>query len=109
EEGLELLLERRRVAARVAHDLGRLLVEEERIEEVLDRDELVAAPGGLTGGEGERDLDFGAHAHGFITPARPSGAAACLALSHRSGPARSSSRPRPSCKGPRSRGLCDAR
>ncbi len=43
----------------------RLLVEEERVEQVLDRDELVPAPRRLALGEGEGNLDFRADAHGY--------------------------------------------
>ena len=44
EELLELLLQRGRVAAGVADDLRRLVVEEQRVEQVLDRQVLVPPP-----------------------------------------------------------------
>src|SRR5262249_51497213 len=65
EELLQPLLEGGRVAPGVAEDVRRLLVEEERIEEVLDRHVLVPAAGGLPLGDGEGDLDFVADAHGY--------------------------------------------
>ena len=64
EELLELLLQRGAAsAAGVADDGRRLVIEEERVEQVLDRDVLVPPPRRLALGEGEGDLDFGADAH----------------------------------------------
>ncbi len=64
EEALEPLLQGRGVAAGVAEDLRRLVVEEEGVEQVLDGHELVPAALRFTGGKGEGDLDFGADTHG---------------------------------------------
>ena len=65
EELLQALLEGHRIAAGVAEDARRLLVEEQGVEQVLDRDVLVPPPRGLALGEGEGDLDFRADAHGY--------------------------------------------
>ena len=50
---LELALQRGDVAAAVADDLGDVGVVEQRVEQVLDADELVAPPARLVDGEGE--------------------------------------------------------
>ncbi len=63
EEALELLLELHDLPAGVLDDQRRRVVEEQRVEQVLDGDVLVPPPRRLVRGQREGDLDFGANPH----------------------------------------------
>ena len=63
EERVELLLEGLGIAAGVTDDVRRRLVEQERVEQVLDRDVLVPPAGRVVRGDRQRNLDLGAESH----------------------------------------------
>ncbi len=63
EEGLDLALQLGDVAAAMAYDLRDVGVVQQRIEHVLDAEELVAPPAGFAHREGETDLELSADAH----------------------------------------------
>ena len=63
EELLQRALQLGDVTAAVTHDLGDVAVMQERVQHVLDAQELVAATTRLADGEGETDLELAADAH----------------------------------------------
>jgi hypothetical protein len=63
EVGAEQRFQFLEVGSRVAEDLLRLVVERQRVQEVLDGDELVPPPLRLTRGQTERNFHFGADSH----------------------------------------------
>jgi len=70
---LEALLDARDIAAGMLHHALDAGIEQQRVEQVLDRHVLVAAAEGLAGREGDGDLDFGADAHQVGSVVRRSG------------------------------------
>ena len=73
EELLELFLDGGGISTCVPDDLRGRLVEEQRVEQVLEREVFMTTPGRLVLSERERDLDFGADTHRSSTlliPAR---------------------------------------
>jgi hypothetical protein len=79
EEAFELLLQLRNVPSGVSDHARRRVVEEQRVEQMLHRDELVPALPGLVGGEGQRDFDFRTNPHYSGSAVRSSGIPCCLA------------------------------